>query len=276
MLVISLAINVGMWLERFVIIVTGQHRSFLPSTWFDYHPTLVDAATFVGSIGLFLTLFLLFVRFVPIISMNETKELAAKSAGTESWSDTRTNVRRARTSTLKNGELPIALVAGFASANAATQACRKLVRAGIIQFDAHAPYADHELKASIPGQSSALAWITLTAGLMGGFGAFFFQRWAELRGYPMHIGGKSSGSWQTFIPVTFEVTILCAAVGCFAGLWLLCALPSRSHPILGNPCFESLSDDEFFVSVLRVDPKYALARAVLREAGARELIEVSP
>lgn len=71
--VISILINVGMWFERFVIVVTSLSRDFLPANWDYYRPTFWDIATFVGSFGLFLTLFLLFVRFVPIISMAEVK-----------------------------------------------------------------------------------------------------------------------------------------------------------------------------------------------------------
>jgi molybdopterin-containing oxidoreductase family membrane subunit len=71
--VISILINVGMWFERFVIVVTSLSRDFLPANWDYYKPTFWDIATFVGSFGLFLTLFLLFVRFVPIISMAEVK-----------------------------------------------------------------------------------------------------------------------------------------------------------------------------------------------------------
>ena len=71
--VISLLINVGMWFERFVIIVTSLHRDYLPSSWADYTPTLIEVTTFVGSFGLFLTCFLLFCRFVPVIAMAEIK-----------------------------------------------------------------------------------------------------------------------------------------------------------------------------------------------------------
>ncbi len=71
--VISILINIGMWFERFVIVVTSLSRDFLPANWDYYSPTFWDIATFVGSFGLFLTLFLLFVRFVPIISMAEVK-----------------------------------------------------------------------------------------------------------------------------------------------------------------------------------------------------------
>jgi molybdopterin-containing oxidoreductase family membrane subunit len=72
---ISLVINVGMWLERFIIVVTSLHRDFLPSAWGMYRPTVWDWATFIGTIGLFLTLLLLFVRFLPMISIAEMRAI---------------------------------------------------------------------------------------------------------------------------------------------------------------------------------------------------------
>jgi len=69
----SIFINIGMWFERFVIIVTSLHRDFLPSSWAMYKPTLIELATLAGSFGLFFTCFLLFVRFVPFIAMGEVK-----------------------------------------------------------------------------------------------------------------------------------------------------------------------------------------------------------
>jgi molybdopterin-containing oxidoreductase family membrane subunit len=68
-------VNVGMWLERFVIVVTSLHRDFLPSSWGMYHPTIFDWSTFIGSIGLFLTLLFLFVRFMPMISIFEMRTM---------------------------------------------------------------------------------------------------------------------------------------------------------------------------------------------------------
>jgi molybdopterin-containing oxidoreductase family membrane subunit len=73
--IMSLFVNVGMWLERFVIIVTSLNRDFVPSSWGMYYPTKWDFMTFFGTIGLFLTLFLLFLRFVPMISIFEVKTL---------------------------------------------------------------------------------------------------------------------------------------------------------------------------------------------------------
>jgi molybdopterin-containing oxidoreductase family membrane subunit len=73
--VISLFVNFGMWLERFVIIVTSLHRDFVPSSWGMYYPTRWDFLTYFGTIGLFLTLFFLFMRFVPMISMFEMRTI---------------------------------------------------------------------------------------------------------------------------------------------------------------------------------------------------------
>jgi Ni/Fe-hydrogenase subunit HybB-like protein len=79
--VLSLFVNVGMWFERFVIIVTSLHRDYLPSSWTLYRPTIVEVATLIGSFGLFFTLFLLFVRFLPAIAMWEIKGVVGSRPG---------------------------------------------------------------------------------------------------------------------------------------------------------------------------------------------------
>ncbi|HEX5660178.1 MAG TPA: NrfD/PsrC family molybdoenzyme membrane anchor subunit [Polyangiales bacterium] len=73
MFVVSIFINIGMWFERFVIIVTSLHRDFLPSSWGNYSPTIVDISIYIGSLGLFFTLFMLFIRWMPMIAMAEVK-----------------------------------------------------------------------------------------------------------------------------------------------------------------------------------------------------------
>jgi len=67
-----------MWLERFVIVITSLHRDFVPSSWGMFFPTIWDWATLFGSIGLFLTLLFLFIRFLPMIAISETRELVAE------------------------------------------------------------------------------------------------------------------------------------------------------------------------------------------------------
>lgn len=74
---ISQFINVGMWLERFIIVVTSLHRDFMPSSWDMFHPTIWDIAIYVGTIGLFIVLFFLFVRGLPMISIHEIRNLLA-------------------------------------------------------------------------------------------------------------------------------------------------------------------------------------------------------
>jgi len=80
---ISIIVSVGMWLERFVIIVTSLHRDFLPSSWAMYSPTIWDITMFTGTIGFFFTLIYLFVRFVPIISMFEVRQLLDEQQANE-------------------------------------------------------------------------------------------------------------------------------------------------------------------------------------------------
>ena len=80
---ISLVINVGMWLERFVIIVTSLHRDFLPSSWGMYHGTAWDWSMYIGSIGLFFFLLLLFLRFLPMISIFEVRAMLPEAQGEE-------------------------------------------------------------------------------------------------------------------------------------------------------------------------------------------------
>jgi molybdopterin-containing oxidoreductase family membrane subunit len=83
--VLALVVNVGMWTERFVIVVQSLHRDFIPAAWHLYLPTVWDWATLLGSIGLFLTLMFLFVRFLPVISMSEMRSLLhSKKAGERS------------------------------------------------------------------------------------------------------------------------------------------------------------------------------------------------
>ncbi len=74
---VALSVNIGMWLERFVIVITSLHRDYVPSMWRMYYPTAWDWATFIGTIGLFLTLLLLFIRYFPMISISEVRELVA-------------------------------------------------------------------------------------------------------------------------------------------------------------------------------------------------------
>jgi len=73
MFIVSIFVNIGMWFERFVIVITSLAQDFLPSSWGYFTPTWVDVLTFIGSFGLFMTLFLLFIRYLPVLAISEIK-----------------------------------------------------------------------------------------------------------------------------------------------------------------------------------------------------------
>lgn len=80
--ILSIVVNIGMWFERFVIIVTSLHRDYLPSSWTMYHPTWIEIGIFIGTIGMFFTFFLLFARVFPVIALSELKSIV-KSSGSQ-------------------------------------------------------------------------------------------------------------------------------------------------------------------------------------------------
>ena len=77
----SIIVNIGMWFERYVIIVTSLAQDFLPTNWRYFAPTVWDIGTFVGSLGLFFTLFMLFARFVPVVAISEVKSVLKTPVG---------------------------------------------------------------------------------------------------------------------------------------------------------------------------------------------------
>ncbi|MBM55627.1 MAG: hydrogenase, partial [Euryarchaeota archaeon] len=78
--ILSIVVNIGMWFERYVIIVTSLHRDYLPSSWGEFYPTAIDIGIFIGTLGIFSTLFLMFTRFFPVLALNELKTIL-KSSG---------------------------------------------------------------------------------------------------------------------------------------------------------------------------------------------------
>jgi molybdopterin-containing oxidoreductase family membrane subunit len=77
--VMSIIVNIGMWFERFVIIVTSIHRDYLPAAWGEFKASTIDIGMFIGTIGIFFTLFLLFARYFPVLALNELKTILKTS-----------------------------------------------------------------------------------------------------------------------------------------------------------------------------------------------------
>jgi molybdopterin-containing oxidoreductase family membrane subunit len=84
---LSIVVNIGMWFERFVIIVTSIHRDYTPGAWGEFHPSVTDIGMFVGTIGIFFTLFLLFARYFPVLALNELKTILKVSGESYKNSD---------------------------------------------------------------------------------------------------------------------------------------------------------------------------------------------
>lgn len=155
-------------------------------------------------------------------------------------------------------------------------ACEALRDAGIKDFDAHTPFPVHGLEKAMGAPASKLPWIVLIAGTVGMVAGFGLQAWIMSVDYPLIIAGKPYFAYQAYIPVTFEITILFAAISTFIGTWALNKLPAFYHPVFKHPDFGRATDDKFFVSVERKDPSYnteAIAR-LLEPHGVQALQEV--
>jgi molybdopterin-containing oxidoreductase family membrane subunit len=210
---ISILVNVGMWFERFVIIVTSLQRDFLPSTWSEYVPTLVEIATLVGSFGLFFTCFLLFCRFLPVISMAEVKGVLAHvpSAVEPTQELSPSEIERLGRK---------AVVAAFASEHALLEAVAHVQKQGWPITDVHTPCPVHGLDQALGVRRSRLPMACFLCGLIGVSLALVFQFWSTAWNWPLNVGGQPWNSLPAFVPVMFECLVLFGGLGMVLA-WLL-------------------------------------------------------
>jgi hypothetical protein len=167
-------------------------------------------------------------------------------------------------------------MAAFASEDAFVAALRSLRQAGYRRIETFTPYRVEAEGELLPHAPTPIPWIMLAAGLLGGAGAFFMQ-WYAARDYPLNVGGRPLNSWPAFIPVTFELTVLTAAlVGLAAFLWIA-GFPRLDHPVFSDPRFQRASQDRFFICLRSDDPRYAQAsaRSALRRTNPESIEEVS-
>jgi hypothetical protein len=163
----------------------------------------------------------------------------------------------------------------FASAEALVATLRRLRDEGYSRIEVYQPYASEEIDALLPGPPSPVGWIMLGAGVIGGGGAYFLQ-WYAARDYPLNVGGRPLHSWPAFVPVTFELTVLSAAIaGVLALLWLA-RLPRLDHAMFADPRFARASQDRFFLRIHVDDPRYTAVgmEKLLRESDALSVEEV--
>ncbi|MCA2959107.1 MAG: DUF3341 domain-containing protein [Silvanigrellales bacterium] len=168
-------------------------------------------------------------------------------------------------------------LAEFDSAAAIFHACEKVRDKGFRKWDAHTPFPVHGLDRAMGLGSSKVPWIVLVLALLGGTGGFALQAWTSTEGYAMVISNKPLLSWQAFMPVTFELSVLLGAFGAVFGMWGVNRLPQWYHSVFRSQRFAKVTDDKFFISIESADPKFnpEATQAFLREIGAThvELLE---
>ncbi len=170
------------------------------------------------------------------------------------------------------------LMAEFASAQALLDAAHAAHHAGYKKVEAYSPFPVEGMGEALGHAPSPLPWIVLIGGAIGGIGGFMFQWVSFARFYQLNIGGRPFFSWPSFVPVTFELTVLLAALSCVVGLIVLCGLPMPYHPVFNAARFAGASRDRFFLCIESADPRYDRAETerFLKGMNPSEVIEVEP
>jgi hypothetical protein len=153
-------------------------------------------------------------------------------------------------------ERPYGLMAEFDNAGALIEAANRARLAGYRRMDAYSPIPVEDLNEALGLKRTRLPLLVLIGGICGGLGGYGLEYWTSVIAYPMNVGGRPFHSWPQFIPVTFETTVLGAALSCFIGMWALNKLPQPYHPVFNVPAFARASTDRFFLCIESGDPRF--------------------
>ena len=241
---ISLVILIGMWLERFIIIVTSLHRDFLPSSWGHYVPTRWDYARSGRHARLLRHGHLHFIRIMPAISIFEMRTLLPEVGGESKMSH----------HSALTGPLRLARRVRYPDRSGRCRTgdlCGRIPQDRCLQpLSLRRGQRGHWLPQK-PGAADRVL-----GGLLGGLSGFGLQYWINVIAYPLNIGGKPYDSWPAFIVPTFELTILFAGLfGCLRDVrpeWVADAY----HPLFNVDRFAGVTRDKFFLCVEAADPKF--------------------
>jgi hypothetical protein len=168
------------------------------------------------------------------------------------------------------------LMAEFDTPSAVVRAARRAYAAGYRKLNGYSPFPIEELSEAIGFHKTILPWLVFAGGVIGGVGGYLLIYFTAVIDYPIMVGGKPIYSWPMYIPITFECTILGAALTAVLSMLLLNGLPQPYHPVFNVPRFALASREKFFLVVEAKDPKYDYAetKGFLESLHAAEVFDV--
>ena len=169
------------------------------------------------------------------------------------------------------------VMAEFDDPTSLVEATRRTYDAGYRVFDSYSPFPIHETFEAMHIEDRRVPLLVLGGGITGLVAGLGLQAWVSAVAYPLNIGGRPYLSWPMFVPVTFELTILFAALAAVFGMFILNGLPMPYHPVFNVARFvEHASQDKFFLAIEATDPKFnhEETRTFLQGLGAREINDV--
>jgi hypothetical protein len=170
------------------------------------------------------------------------------------------------------------LLAEFDTPAALVAAAKRTYAEGYRRIDTFSPFPVEEAWEAIGHHDRRLSAIVLGGGVLGLLTGVGLQEWVHVLAYPINISGKPLNSWPQFVPVTFELTILFAALSAVIGMIVLNGLPMPYHPVFNVSRFEHASRDKFFLLIESRDPKFDRRGTLefLKGLNASEINEVEP
>jgi hypothetical protein len=170
------------------------------------------------------------------------------------------------------------LMAEFDTPSEVIAAAERVREAGYKRVEAYSPYPIEELSHTLHPGHSKLPLLVFIGGAIGGTLGFMLQYWVHVIHYPLNIGGKPLNVWPAYIPITFEMTILGAALTTVFSLLALNGLPMPYHPVFNVPRFTLASRDRFFLMIRTVDPIYddTKTRELMASLTPHAVVEVPP